>query len=113
MFMNEGLWSRLAHSSRTKEQKRDGWFVFHAKQRVPRAQWDFVLSEELALNQMQIYSLMEFIKRYDLIIGIDEGDLNIAVPFALSKQDDFVFIQVPYKNNDNRRYVQHTIKTLE
>jgi hypothetical protein len=86
--------------------------MFHRGQIIQKNHWE-VMTSELFLNEMQKYTLNDLLKRLDLILDLNDPDIHVSVPFALSKQDDFIFLQAPYRNLDNKRRVQYTIKILE
>lgn len=117
------LWNRqhsadlFKRESKEKDKGRDdersSWFQFRTKERFLKDQWLDWLSKKLDLNEMHILLVNEFLERYGLIFAGDSSELDVILPFALNRRDDFVYIQVPQKYKGKEHDVQYTIRILE
>ena len=90
------------------------WISWKAEDVVLKKQWVDILTDKLKLSEKQFFCLVEFLENYKMIDADDSTVLKMQVAFAVCRKGDFVYIQIPYENDDGKtEYVQHIIKTQE
>ncbi|MFQ5940852.1 MAG: hypothetical protein ACE5KA_04045 [Nitrososphaerales archaeon] len=110
MFGNKGL-DQKEEENQTREQKV--WVSWEAEAIVLKKQWEKILANKLKLNEKQFFYSIDFLEKYGMIDATDSTILKIQVPFAICRKDDFVCIEIPYKNDGQTETVQHIIRILD
>ncbi|MFQ5969926.1 MAG: hypothetical protein ACE5J2_05485 [Nitrososphaerales archaeon] len=104
------------HEHRDGEETTESdkeWFLYKPEVLSAKTKWIDTLYGKLKLDEKEILYLNEFLQRYNMIDSSDDTILKILVPFALSRKDEFLCIQIPYQENREKHYVQHQVKILE
>ncbi|MFQ5969927.1 MAG: hypothetical protein ACE5J2_05490 [Nitrososphaerales archaeon] len=101
-----------------REQSRNGefgkdWFSYEFEDLVLKKKWIDTLYGKLKLDKRELLYLNELLQTSNMVDGSDNSFLKILVPFALSRKDEFICIQIPFQDSERKGAVQLLIRILD
>ncbi|MFQ5969569.1 MAG: hypothetical protein ACE5J2_03620 [Nitrososphaerales archaeon] len=79
---------------------------------LKKEKWTEMLSQEMGLKDEEVIHLNEFLGNFGLVKEFGNDYLQTCFKFSISRQDEYVYVIIPYENGHKKKFVQYAIKIL-